>query len=677
MKVIALVQARMGSTRLPGKVLKSIVDKPMIELLLTRLAQSYELDEIVLATSEEVQNDELQSVVESLGFRCSRGSEKDVLKRFYESAKSFKADVIVRISGDCPLVDAELVDECIRGYKKTGVDYFSNINPPTYPDGLDIEVISFKALQRANNETNCKFDREHVTPYIRNSDSFSKSSIQHIEDLSNQRWTVDEPEDLVVVTNVFKHFSPDILFNWSKVSKLRKLCPELFLENQQIKNNEGATIGIGQKLYKRAKRIIPGGNMLLSKRPEMFLPEKWPSYFSKSKGCKVWDLDGNEYIDMSIMGIGTNILGYGHPEVDEAVIKTVKDGNMSTLNCPEEVYLAEKLIEMHPWADMVRFARAGGEINSIAIRIARAATGKDKVAICGYHGWHDWYLSTNLNSDNNLDGHLLPGLQPNGVPKGLAGTTLPFNYNDIEQLEQLIKDNKGDIAVIKMEVSRSEGPKDNYLQKVRDLATENNIILIFDECTSGFRETFGGLHKKYKVEPDLAIFAKALGNGYAISACIGRKEYMQAVQRTFISSTFWTERIGPTAALKTLEVMEREKSWETITQIGNNISNQWQSLADKYDLNINMRGIPALSGYSFDSPDVLKYKTFITQEMLKKGYLEANSVYVCTEHNQEVIKGYFSELDPIFATIKECEEGRNIDNLLDGPICHSGFSRLN
>ena len=677
MKIVALVQARMGSTRLPGKVLKTIVNKPMIELLLTRLSQSSELNEIVVATSDDSQNDQLQLVVESLGFSCTRGSEKDVLSRFYESAKFSGADIIVRITGDCPLVDSILVDECIKGYKNSNVDYFSNVDPASYPDGLDIEVMSFESIKRANNETDSDFDREHVTSYIRNSDSFSKASMRHIEDLSNQRWSVDEPEDLVVVTNIFEHFSPDILFDWKQVLELRKLQPELFTENQQIKNNEGATMGTGQKLYKRAKKVIPGGNMLLSKRPEMFLPEKWPSYFSKSKGCKVWDLDGKEYIDMSIMGIGTNILGYGHPEVDEAVIKTVRDGNMSTFNCPEEVYLAEKLVELHPWADMVRFARAGGEINSIAVRIARASTGRDKIAICGYHGWHDWYLSTNLNSGKNLDGHLLPGLQPNGVPRGLAGTTLPFNYNNIEQLEQLIKDNKGEIAAIKMEVSRNEGPKDNYLKKVRDLATENNIILIFDECTSGFRETFGGLHKKYGIEPDLAIFAKALGNGYAISACIGRQKFMQAAQQTFISSTFWTERIGPAAALKTLEVMEREKSWDIITKIGSNISNQWKNMANKYELDIDTWGLPALSGYTFRSPDALAYKTLVTQEMLKSGYLAANSVYACTEHRKEVVDGYFTVLEPIFATIKKCEEGLDVNTLLESPLCHSGFKRLN
>ena len=677
MKVVALVQARTGSVRLPQKVLKPILNKPMIELLLSRLSRSTELDEIVVATSKEKRDDKLESTVESLGFKCTRGSEKDVLDRFYKSAKFLEADVIVRITGDCPLVDSYLVDECIREYKKQEVDYFSNIDPVTFPDGLDIEVMSFQSLERANLEAETDFDREHVTPYIRNSDSFSKSSIQHEEDLSGQRWSVDEPEDLIVVSKIFEYFSPDIFFGWKKVIELLEIRPEIFKENKIIKNNEGANMGTGQKLYKRAKRIIPGGNMLLSKRPEMFLPEQWPSYFSKAKGCKVWDLDGNEYIDMSIMGIGTNILGYGHLEVDEAVHKIIETGNMATFNCSEEVLLSEKLLELHPWADMVRLARAGGEINSMAVRIARASTGKDKIAICGYHGWHDWYLSTNLNNDKNLDGHLLPGLQTDGVPRGLIGTTLPFNYNDIDQLEALIKDNKDEIAAIKMEVSRNEGPEDNFLQKVRDLATENNIILIFDECTSGFRETFGGLHKKYGIEPDLALFGKALGNGYAISACIGRQEFMQAAQQTFISSTFWTERIGPSAALKTLEVMERSKSWKTITEIGNQISKRWNTLSNKFELDIDTWGLPALSGFTFNSENNLYYKTFITQEMLKKGYLAANSIYVCTEHTQELVDSYFEALEPIFEIIKDCENGQDINSMLEGPVCHSGFSRLN
>ena len=431
----------------------------------------------------------------------------------------------------------------------------------------------------------------------------------------------------------------------------------------------------GQKLWDKAKNIIPGGNMLLSKRAEMFLPKQWPAYFSKAKGCKVWDLDGNEYADMSIMGIGTNILGYGHPEVDEAVQKVVEKGKMSTFNCAEVVYLAEELIKLHPWADMVRLARTGGEANAIAIRIARAATGRDKVAFCGYHGGHDWYLAAKLGDESSLDGHLLPGLEPNGVSKNLLGTMLPFNYNNFEELEDIVA--KNDIGVIKMEVSRNVEPEDGFLEHVRKIATDNNIVLIFDECTSGFRETFGGLHKKYGVEPDMAIFGKALGNGYAITAILGIKEVMEATQSTFISSTFWTERIGPTAAIKTLELMEREKSWLKITEIGKHIGKRWQALAKKFGLPIEVSGIPALVNFNIPVDNWLKYKTLITQEMLKKGFLASNTLYVCTEHTSPIIDKYFEDLESVFHTIQECEEGRNIDDILDGPVCHSGFKRLN
>jgi glutamate-1-semialdehyde 2,1-aminomutase len=445
--------------------------------------------------------------------------------------------------------------------------------------------------------------------------------------------------------------------------------------NRHLVRNEGAMLGTGQKLWKRAKRVIPGGSMLLSKRAEMFLPEQWPAYFSKAKGCRVWDLDGREYIDMSIMGIGTNILGYGHPEVDEAVRQAVVSGNMSTLNCPEEVYLAERLVALHPWADMARFARTGGEANAIAIRIARAASGRDKVAICGYHGWHDWYLAANLGDERNLAGHLLPGLEPRGVPATLRGSVLPFTYNNFEELEGLVREH--DIGVIQMEVSRNMGPENGFLEKVRRLATDKGIVLIFDECTSGFRQTFGGLHKLYGVEPDMAMFGKALGNGYAITATIGRRAVMEEAQKTFISSTFWTERIGPTAALKTLEVMERERSWERITATGRIIGRRWEELAGKHGLPIQTFGLPALISFTFPLPDMLKYKTLITQEMLAQGFLAATSVYVCTEHTADLLDRYFNALDPVFALIKECEGGRDVDVLLKGPVCHAGFKRLN
>jgi glutamate-1-semialdehyde 2,1-aminomutase len=675
MKTIAIVQARMGSTRLPNKVMRPINGVPMIELLLRRLSLASRIDRVIVATAGDDRNQPLIDHARALGYDVFQGSETDVLDRYYQAARPHRPDAVVRVTGDCPLIDPALVDHLIGVYEASGVDYVSNVAPPTYPDGLDVEVFSFRALEQAAQQAASPAAREHVTPFIRESGLFRTGNVANDRDDSNERWTVDEAADADVVASVFGHFHPRIDFGWREVMALRDAQPALFHSNRHVTRNAGAAMGTGQKLWTRAKSVIPGGSMLLSKRAEMFLPDRWPAYFRKASGCRVWDLDDREYIDMSLMGIGTNTLGYGHPEVDEAVRQAVAMGNMSTLNCPEEVWLAERLIAMHPWADMARFARSGGEANAIAIRIARAASGKDHVAFCGYHGWHDWYLSANLGDDQHLAGHLLPGLEPNGVPRALRDTAFPFTYNNFEELDALVRAH--DIGVIKMEVIRNHEPRHDFLQKVRRLATERGIVLIFDECTSGFRETFGGLHKKYGVEPDLAIFGKALGNGYAITATIGRRAVMEAAQTTFISSTFWTERIGPAAALRTLDVMARVKSWEHITETGREIHSRWRALAAKYGLAITTTGLPALAGFSFASPNALAYKTLITQEMLSQGYLAGTSVYVCTEHTPAIVAGFFDALDPVFARIRECEDGRDVASLLKGPVCHAGFARLN
>lgn len=674
-RTLAIVQARMGSVRFPNKVMEPIFGTPMIELLLCRLTRAKEIDALVIATTEDSRNRPLVDHVQKAGYNVYLGDEDDVLDRFYQAARTYRAEVIVRITGDCPLVDPLVVDAVVAAFRQARVDYACNVNPPTFPDGLDVEVFTFAALEKAWQEATSPDDREHVTLHIRQSDGFQVLNVTHSEDCSSERWTVDEPEDLDVIKNVFQSFSPRRDFSWLEVLQLRRERPGLFFHNQHLQRNQGARMGAGQKLWKRARSLIPGGNMLLSKRAEMFLPEQWPTYFSRAKGCRVWDLDGHEYVDMSIMGIGTNILGYGHVMVDDAVRNVVDSGNMSTFNCPEEVYLAERLVELHPWADMVRFARTGGEANAIAIRIARAASGRDKVAFCGYHGWHDWYLAANLGDESNLAGHLLPGLAPNGVPAGLRETIYPFSYNRFDELEALVCAH--DIGVIKMEVCRNSEPEDGFLSKVRDLATAKNIILIFDECTSGFRRTFGGLHKQYGVEPDMAVFGKALGNGYAITAVLGRREIMEAAQSTFISSTFWTERIGPAAALQTLDVMEEIGSWEQITRTGLDITNRWRVLAERYGLSITTNGLPSLTGFVIESPNALAYKTLITQEMLAKGYLAGTSVYVCTEHTTHIVDGYFEALEAVFVTIQECENGRDVAGLLRGPVCHAGFKRLN
>lgn len=675
-KVAAIIQARTNSTRLPNKVLADIGDIPLLRFLIDRVKKCHEIDEIYLATTNNKSDDPLADMARYLDINLVRGDEKDVLSRFHKVAIKTDCENLVRITGDCPLVDPSLISKIIKTFLSKDFDYLSNCFPPSFPDGLDVEIFKKKVLFKAHQECQDLSFREHVTPWIREQNRFKVGTFKSEVDYSHLRLTVDEPEDLEVIRFVVSKLKDKLDFSWEEVVNLEKSYPEKFKLNKKFSRNEGSNQTTGQKLYKRAKKYIPGGNMLLSKRPEMFLPKGWPSYFSRAKGCKVWDLDGCEFIDMSIMGIGTNILGYSNEEVDEAVIENIKNSNMSSLNCPEEVMLAERLVSMHSWSDMARFARSGGEANAIAIRIARAFSNKDTIAICGYHGWHDWYLATNLNNNSGLKDHLLPGLEPVGVPKNLEGTVIPFKYNDLDELKEISE--KYELAAIKMEVERSIKPKIGFLEGVRKLCDKKGIVLIFDECTSGFRETFGGLHLKYGVNPDMAMFGKALGNGFAITAVLGKKSIMNAAQNTFISSTFWTERVGPTAALKTLEIMERDSTWKIITNKGNYTREGIKQISKKYKLNLDLSGLAPLIAYKFNYKNNLKYKTFISQEMLKKGYLASNLFYVSIAHTDEIINGFLENLELVFKIIKDCENGyKDIDALLEFECCHSGFERLN
>ena len=430
----------------------------------------------------------------------------------------------------------------------------------------------------------------------------------------------------------------------------------------------------GQDLWVRAKGVIPGGSMLLSKRAEMYLPEGWPAYFDRTSGCQVWDLDGKRFLDLGFMGVGTNILGYSHPKVDEAVRKTIDKGNLSTLNAPEEVYLAEALIALHPWADMVRYARSGGEACAIAVRIGRAATGKDHVAFCGYHGWHDWYLAANLGDDDSLNGHLIPGLEPNGVPRELRGTSVPFQYNDLAQLRQILASDPN-IGVIYMEVQRSDPPLPGFLEGVRKLATKHGAVLIFDECTSGFRRVLGGLHMHYGVEPDIATFGKTLGNGYAITAIIGREAVMQAAQTSFISSTFWTERIGPTAALAALEAMRAEEAPSRVHEIGTAVQAGWQRAANGVGLSISTGGLPALANFAVSRLDPIAVKTFVTRRMLDNGYLAGPNLYASIAHTPEILEAYMSAMTSVFESLASFDDEILRTQLPDG-VAQAGFKRL-
>lgn len=404
-------------------------------------------------------------------------------------------------------------------------------------------------------------------------------------------------------------------------------------------------------LWKQSKKIILGGNSFFSKNPENYSND-WPAYFDRAKGCYIWSIDNKKYIDFSYMGIGTNILGYSNSEIDNHVKKIIDKGTMSTLNCIEEVKLSEKLIEMHKWSSMCKFTRTGAEASAVAIRVGRIYSKKNKIAICGYHGWHDWYLSVNLKGKQKLDTHLLKNLNVEGVDKNLKNSAVSFNHNDLDSFKNVVKKNR-DIGVVIMEVERFEEVNIDFLTYIRNYTKKNKITLIFDECTSGFRQTFGGIHLKYKINPDICILGKALGNGYPINAVIGSKKVMNKAENSFISSTFWSDRIGPSAALKTLEIMSKEKTWIKLKNLGIYFKKNFKLILKKNTISGDIWGTGSLLKFYIDgiSDDLLK--KYFANEMLSKGMLASNVIYLSTAHNKTLLNKYLIAIDETLFKLKK------------------------
>ncbi len=689
---IAVLQARVSSSRLKGKVLLPLLGKPMIARQIERIQRSRLIDKLIVATSSNQDDDELVDLCEKLNVNVYRGSLADVLDRCYQACAPFHPRDVVRLTGDCPLTDPDLIDDVIRFHKQGNFDYSSNVIEPTFPDGLDVEVCRFSTLEEAWKKSSETIDREHVTYYVHQRPQiFKLGSFKQSLNQSGGRWTVDEQDDYRFVKAVYEGLY-EVNPKFSRFDVEQFLKENLMLEqiNSQIGRNEGLEKSIQEQklnkknesritksfeLQQRAKKIIPGLSQLLSKRPDQFSFGVWPGYFSRAKGASVWDLDGNHYIDMSIGGIGANVLGYADDEVDQAVIRAIADGTSSSLNCPEEVELAETLCSLHPWANKVRFARTGGEAMAIAVRIARTSTGRDKIAFCGYHGWHDWYLAANVGTENALGEHLLPGLSPRGVPKALAGTAFPFRYNQLNELEDILLNHGQSIAAVVMEPIRNFFPDPEFFSGVKKLSQKYNCVFILDEISSGFRMNTGGAHLPLGVTPDIAVFSKALGNGYPIAAVIGN-DVMDAAQKTFISSTNWTERVGPVAALATLRKHGRLRAGDHLMRIGQAVQDGWKKLSERHNLSLSIGGIPPLSHFGFETENPQEMKAFFVQEMLKEGFLASTSFYSMFAHDDSHVEKYMAAADRVFADIYRLNRSGELTSSLEGQASVAGFKRI-
>ena len=662
MKVVAIVQARVGSSRLPGKVLKSLGNSVVLEFLLKRLAQSVTLDEIIVATTESEDDDQIEALFLNDTVKVHRGSENDVLQRYKNAADESKAEIIVRITGDCPFVDSELVDHCVNRLIERNLDYISNCNNALnpLPDGFDVEVFTSRSFALLNKLSITPAYREHVTFGYFKTGLFNTETINYDHSYSHLRLTLDYEEDYKVISRIADEMGAED-WGWQKISKFVSSNQNIMKINSHIVRNASWEKSFSDENDDRDLGItradcIANGSGLLSKRADQFSPGGWPKNYLKAKGQVIWSGCERLFLDYSIGGIGATTLGYGCDFVDKRVINTILNGSACSVNSLEEITATQKLINAIPWVESARYTRSGGEATTLAVRIARAKTGKTKILFSGYHGWHDWYLAAALN--HKLGNHLLEDLPIAGVPKELGGTSMPFDYGDFSGFDSYISEHRANIAAVILEPMRYSLPDVKFLQHVRTECSNNNIVLIFDEISSGFRFNNSAVHLDIGINPDLVVFSKAIGNGYPIAVVAGKSEIMIAVKDSFISSTTHTESIGFSAMSAVLDFYKANPVSQGLAERGKAIRNILIKVASSYGLDIKASGMDQLWSWSFEGDASInrQLQTIVTESMLGSSILFSNRFYATLGIDSDFYPLFERALNKSFETVSSILE---------------------
>jgi glutamate-1-semialdehyde 2,1-aminomutase/spore coat polysaccharide biosynthesis protein SpsF len=671
----------MSSSRFPGKMLAPLGGVPMAVFVCQRAVKARKVSAVILATSNEPEDDALAEAVERAAFKVFRGSLVDVLSRFTEAAQSVSADVVVRVTGDCPLVDPELLDEMLSRFLGADLDYLSNVSPPTFPDGLDLEIMRMAALERVAENALAGHQREHVTPYIRENPGKFRigNHTRGAGDLSAYHWSVDRSEDLSLVADLIAETgkaSPllaDLIAAIERRPDLKQSSTTTFRNESALKTflndlekrKPRPNVARSNEWWARAERTIPAGTQTLSKGPTQFVRGFAPKYIARGKGSHVWDVDGNEYIDYP-MGLGPVSLGHGHPEVVDAVAKQLTEGTAFSMMHPLEVTLAERLVKIIPCAERVRFGKNGSDATTACIRAARAKTGRTHVARCGYHGWQDWSIDQTY------------GIRARGVPEEVMKLTHPFAYNDLPALEQVLQQHS--CAAIILEPVGITPPAPGYLEGVREIATRYGAVLVFDEVITGFRYARGGAQEHFGVTPDLASMGKGVANGLPLSLVVGKREFMEPFEEIFFSFTFGGEVASLAAAMATLDVMEREDYWAHVWRQGKKLQDGFRALARDYSLEktADCGGMPPhtvtlfteTSGFSS-----LQLKTLFQQEMIRWGILFLGSQFISLSHSDADIEQTLAAYGEAFKVLRFALDCHAVDKLTLGEPIELVFRR--
>ena len=681
MNIMAIIQARMGSTRLPGKMMAMVAGEPLIWHVVHRVRQAQTVDEVVLATSSSPRDDVIAQFCRERDIACYRGSENDLLDRFYQASKEHRADAVVRVCGDCPLIDAGVIDLVVKAYQQGDYDLVSNALRYSFPDGLDAEIFSFAALEQAWREAGKASEREHVTPYIKLSGKFRIHYIENEVNLAAERhhWSVDSPEDLEFVRLVFENFTPRQDFWMDEILDLMERRPELRQINSQAVINEGYYRSLYQQArpetpprlpleqsrswLARSQKVIPGCAQTFSKGYTQYVQGISPIFLQRGKGCRVWDVDGSEYIDY-VQGLLPNILGYAHDEVNAAVQAQLAQGHSFSLPHPLEVELAERLVRLIPCAEMVRFGKNGSDATAGAVRAARAFTGRDLIACCGYHGWQDWYIGS---TTRNL-----------GVPQNVRSLTHSFPYNDLLALEKLLQDFPGQFAAVIMEPVNYYLPSPGYLAGVQELAVRHGALLIFDEICTGFHLGLGGAQKRYGVIPDLACFGKAMANGFPISCVLGRGEIMKIFEEIFFSFTFAGEVASMAAAMKVLDILESTDALDRMAGEGQRLMDGFQTLAREAGLEKHFMclGHPTWNLIRYldgEGKESFLVRSLFQQETVKRGILLNATHNLTAAHTPSDIDHTLEVYATVFKTLTNWLSDNSPARFLEGVMVEPVF----
>ncbi len=675
--ITAIIQARMGSSRLPGKSLMKISGKTLIWHVVNRVRFSRYINKIVLATSNRSIDEPLLREAERIGISSYAGDENDVLDRFYQASKLYQAEIIIRITGDCPLLDPHIIDKNIEKYLEYHFDYVHS--GLSFPDGIgDCEVFSMDALEIAWEKTSGS-DREHVTPYIwKNPTIFDIGIVENEEDLSRYILSVDQIEQFDAVTKIYeKLYDPlknnyfnmkDIIDYIDTETMIYDLTKNIERRSpvQVMRSQNAAKYRNSLEWLKRAKLITPSASQTYSKSYRYFCEGSAPAFLDRGKGSHVWDVDDNEYIDYSC-ALGAISIGYNNEEVNSAVVKQLKKGIAFSQPTVLEVELAEKLTDVIPSAEMVRFVKNGSDATATSVRIARAYTDREIIVTCGYHGYQDWIIGSTEND--------------RGVPRACKELVKKFEYNNVDSLIKIFDEYQNKIAGVILEPIQENGPSDDFLNKIKKLTHENNAILIFDEVVSGFRVDIGGAQRMYDVTPDLTALGKGMANGLPLSACVGKRELLKLIDEgVFISTTHGGESLSIAGALATIKILEKKDSFPHMWDLGKIIKNGLLNIIKKNDLGeyVSMVGLDVHCVPSFKNVGKLSGLDLLSvfqQVMIENGILVLTSITMCVEHTEYDAKKYLDAAEKALIVVKRAIESNSVEGILYGGKINPIFKR--